>query len=1271
MDRMLQKFARFPLRQVALFFAAGFLLTAVAVFVPTSRMGVALFWPVGGFLAATVALGLRVGWRSGAAGSATAILAFGMMGWKAGHFGDGICIAERIHGCSFLFAALTLFSAWLVGMLLARSWKGATRGQAERLLLRFSFTHIPLVSLLFGLLVSMVVVLTVSGDQSWQATRVGIAWALRDWVSFWLMLPLSVLFLEGWYRWPAVRRQVFWLAVTGTGGLALTWSAFLYERSNEYRAVVGQVHERARLLMRVLGDNLEANQAILVAVGGAMQINPEMTAQEYSQLTRPIIDRWKGITALSWGQLVRLEEKEAYEQQRRGEGIVDFVIHERDEDRTVMPVREKAFYVPVHFAEPAEVFPSIPGFDLTSESRREAAYLKAIETGEPAMTARVVLKDGEYRDWAVLLVRPVFDTNNMEPNEDRILGFISLITRINRLFRRGLGEIDLDGMAVRLLDITEGQPPERLFQSPETSEPSELQAVALPGAFRDPLTTEYRIADRTWRLEVAPSFGAIYDPREPITVSFSGATEIFLFGVGFTGILGQILLLLGGRTAAIEQTVRRRTRQIRAVNRRLEDESAHRIRAEDELRRSEALFRDLAESSPVGIFLLDDEAGLLYANRQFARMLGERELSTGDHGWMSRLKPVEHEQFADWWAQAAALPVEKGHGSVHGRYAARVEVACPPVGGVRRWGLLQIHPRSVGGWVGSLMDTTEMRQAMQAAILTERHYRQLLDAIPEFIVQFDSGLNVQFANDAVNALMGGTGDDGPVVMDQIELDGAIRARLAARIREVFRTGQGQPLEWEHPDADDDGHVHSYQARFIPERGPEDQAERVLVIVRDVTAQRAYEREMVQVRHLLEERVHERTEELAEANRALIKANNELIREVIERGHIENALRENERFIQEIVQATEGLIYIYDIKDQCLLFYNQRTRELLADFGFSSGYLPADRLLQLIHPDFRDLAIEHRERFSALEDGVSLPWECRLADRDQGQRWFQFFHRVFERSVDGTLSRILGTAIDVTAQREAEMAARRSERLASIGTLAAGIAHEINNPLATIMITSHDLKMCMANCEQPNEWPSMLQEIIDSTRRCSGIVKRVLTFARSESGTSRPESLATIVEQATKLVGWQTESGRCELVSDLPDDLPPVQCHAGEIEQVMVNLIQNSIQAGSSQVTITAQAANDRVTVSVIDNGGGMTDRQARHAFDPFFTGRQSRGGTGLGLSICHGIVSDHGGRITIERTGPKGTHIQFSLARATENGQPTTSSTEETSNEDREDAVLN
>ena len=222
---------------------------------------------------------------------------------------------------------------------------------------------------------------------------------------------------------------------------------------------------------------------------------------------------------------------------------------------------------------------------------------------------------------------------------------------------------------------------------------------------------------------------------------------------------------------------------------------------------------------------------------------------------------------------------------------------------------------------------------------------------------------------------------------------------------------------------------------------------------------------------------------------------------------------------------------------------------------------------------------------------------------------------------------------------------QSEKMASLGKLAAVVAHEINNPLAGILTYSKLVSRLADKGFNENqrlgEAKNYLHIIEGESRRCGGIVKNLLTFARQTPINPQRNDLNAIVERCLLLVGHQMILQNIELEKRLAADLPPLYCDAGQVQQALLGILMNAVEAMPQGGRLGVESVYDPVRrlgrVRVSDEGPGIPPEVLSHIFEPFFTTKEEGRGTGLGLAIALGIVQQHGGNIEVDSTPQKGT----------------------------------
>jgi chemotaxis methyl-accepting protein methylase/signal transduction histidine kinase/PAS domain-containing protein len=223
----------------------------------------------------------------------------------------------------------------------------------------------------------------------------------------------------------------------------------------------------------------------------------------------------------------------------------------------------------------------------------------------------------------------------------------------------------------------------------------------------------------------------------------------------------------------------------------------------------------------------------------------------------------------------------------------------------------------------------------------------------------------------------------------------------------------------------------------------------------------------------------------------------------------------------------------------------------------------------------------------------------------------------------------------------EQALRRSERLASLGTFATGIAHELNNPLQNILLSAESA----LTSSDPARRERLLGTIQNNAERSGRIIQSVLRFARDEESGRPLADINRILEHAADLVRTEIPGERLSVTLELARELPDLACNSTEFEQVVTNLIRNAVQAhsGLCRMLIKSELLDGNARITVADDGPGIPQEHLEQVFDPFFSTRRADGGTGLGLSIAHRIVTAHGGTIRVASEPGQGARFTIEL----------------------------
>jgi signal transduction histidine kinase len=327
--------------------------------------------------------------------------------------------------------------------------------------------------------------------------------------------------------------------------------------------------------------------------------------------------------------------------------------------------------------------------------------------------------------------------------------------------------------------------------------------------------------------------------------------------------------------------------------------------------------------------------------------------------------------------------------------------------------------------------------------------------------------------------------------------------------------------------------------------------------------------------------------------------------------------------------TDGPVIVEDLRDEERLM----TPQLLLDHGVISGMTV---LIQSKQGTWGVLGVHSRSRRRFTPNDVHFL-----------QALANVVTAVLERErVEEELRRSRAEL----AMRVADDRLRRSERLASLGTLAAGIAHEINNPVNTILMTAESALSSVRNGGGNGRLSEDLSVVVHEAERCGEIVRKTLEFVREQRPARREENLSEVARSAVTMAQKALRTPAVEIGVELADDLPPVLLNRAEIEQAVIHLIRNALESGTEgeppAVTVRTARHADRVAIAVEDDGVGVDPEVRDRIFDPFFTTRRDKGGAGLGLSLAHSIVTDHGGTIEVESEPGEGSVFRIELPAA-------------------------
>ena len=225
-----------------------------------------------------------------------------------------------------------------------------------------------------------------------------------------------------------------------------------------------------------------------------------------------------------------------------------------------------------------------------------------------------------------------------------------------------------------------------------------------------------------------------------------------------------------------------------------------------------------------------------------------------------------------------------------------------------------------------------------------------------------------------------------------------------------------------------------------------------------------------------------------------------------------------------------------------------------------------------------------------------------------------------------------------AHEQLQEQVRHADRLATIGQLASGVAHELNEPLGAILGFA---QLLAKTPRMPRTARADIARIEAATLHARDIIRELMLFARQTQPTLESLDLNQLIRECSTLWAWRCDDRGIETVYELDDGLPRLRADAGQLRQVLTNLVVNALQAmpEGGRLTVATAARDGQVELGVTDTGEGISPAIESRLFDPFFTTKDIHEGTGLGLAVVHGIVTGHGGRIDVESRPGRGTRM--------------------------------
>lgn len=651
------------------------------------------------------------------------------------------------------------------------------------------------------------------------------------------------------------------------------------------------------------------------------------------------------------------------------------------------------------------------------------------------------------------------------------------------------------------------------------------------------------------------------------------------------------------------------------------------------LRESEERFQAFMTHSPAVSFIKDSAGRHLYVNPTFERLFGVSK------------EEVKNKTVFDFMPTEIAARLHRNDQCVFSTgQTLEAEETVPAANGTPQHWLVIKFPLDVaqGRLLGGVaFDITQRKLAEENLLRTRFAMDQAVDAV----YWIDPHARILYTNDAASAMLGYTADEF-LRMTVHDLNPNFPPEVWPGWWAETRERKVISLETVHLSKDGRWIPIDIRVSFLAYGGQEFHC----AFVRDITERKRVETALRQVHDELEQRVVERTAQLAQVNRSLQE-------EIVERKRVEEAVRDSELRYKLLTDATFDGIAIHD--QGLLLEVNPGLERM---FGYEPGELVGRSILDLVAHESLEWVVANMregvrgpyEAIGRRKDGSTFPGEVVVRPyhfRGKEVRLVAGRDITERKHLEAERLRYTAELEHQVAQRTAEIAkleAQRAqaEKLAAMGRLAAGVAHEINNPIAGIKNAFTLVRQAVNPAHPHAEFVGMIDREIT---RVASIVQNMYQLYRPESGKVEPVELQTMMNDIQALFVKRLQQRRLKLTIDVDPCLERVLVPRGDLLQVLLNLLNNAIDCSSegSRITLTLRVKLDVIRIAVSDEGPGIPPEILPHIFDPFYTTKMGsdQKGMGLGLSVSQSLVMSMGGTIEVETQPNRGSTFTVLLPR--------------------------
>ncbi len=345
-------------------------------------------------------------------------------------------------------------------------------------------------------------------------------------------------------------------------------------------------------------------------------------------------------------------------------------------------------------------------------------------------------------------------------------------------------------------------------------------------------------------------------------------------------------------------------------------------------------------------------------------------------------------------------------------------------------------------------------------------------------------------------------------------------------------------------------------------------------------------------------------------------------DITERKQAEEALRESQEQLKKMFESVTDGISVIDLNG-VITEVNQRMVEI-HEFDSKDDIVGKNAMELVVPREYERIAANMKQ---AIKQGKVSGVEYTLL-KANGTEFPAELSTSVLRDASGNAVGHITIVRDITERKGMQEQLMLTDRLASIGELASGIAHELNNPLTSVI----GFSQLLMERDIADDFKEDLKLVHSEAQRAAGIVKNLLTFARKHAPVKQLTQINSVIEDVLRLRAYEQKVSNIEIGRQFATDLPEVMVDHFLIRQVFLNLVINAeyfmaAEHNKGMLTITTERADNTIRISIADDGPGISRENLSRIFNPFFTTKEVGKGTGLGLSICHGIVAEHGGSL--------------------------------------------